>query len=118
LSWSFDDAIAHQPGIEAMVFEWNTKIMTERFHALMTLADPFATKFANEFRILFEPVRPNSTSGSLARFKNCNLPRWALALECVGRGQAGKTGADNDAGVRTPLDKGTEKERDPESRNS
>ena len=37
----FYNAVSHEPGIETMVFEWNLEILTERFHAFVTIADPF-----------------------------------------------------------------------------
>ena len=69
-----------------MVFQGYFEIMTERLHALMTFAYPFATEFANQFGILFEAERKDAASEAFSGFKHRDIP--VGLLECVCRSQA------------------------------
>lgn len=91
-----------------MVLEWNSKIVTQSLHAFVTLANPFATQLANQFRVLIKPIREDSTANVLPGFKNGDIPSRFLPLERMRGRQSRQARADNDARISSSLDEGAE----------
>jgi hypothetical protein len=63
-----------------MIFERYFEVVAERLHAVMAVANPFASQLAYQVRILFEAEGDNPTSDTFSRFKHGHVP----ILECVG----------------------------------
>jgi hypothetical protein len=91
-----------------VILEWNPKIVTQSLHALVTLTHPFATQFADQFRVLIKPIREDSPANTFPGFKDRDIPTWFIRFERVRCGESRETRADDDAGVTATLDVGTE----------
>ncbi len=57
-----------------MVLQRYFEIMTERFHALVTGADPLAAEFAHQIGIFFEVERKNAAADARPRFEHGDVP--------------------------------------------
>jgi hypothetical protein len=80
--------------------------VTERFHSLVTFANPFTAEFTYQFGVLFETERQNTTTDTWPGFQNSYAP--AGLLEHIRSSQPGKTSANYHARVIASLNKGTE----------
>jgi hypothetical protein len=89
-----------------VILQGDSKIVTERFHALVTIADPFAAELTNELGVLSKTKRKYATPGTLSGFENRYLPSRFLK-RMRGR-EPRETRTDNDARIRAARNKRAE----------
>src|SRR6266508_2153120 len=84
-----------------MILQRDSEILTQGFHAFVTVTDPFATKFANQIGVLLETKRENTTASARSGFENSHIPVSLLQYVC--RRQTCKTSTSDTARIRATL---------------